>query len=340
MTSGVQTKSVLVVALGGSGRKTAVYVSQKYSNSINGLPNESQLNLKVVSIDFQPVQWPGYLVSQEDYVPLFFHGMNLIQCWEEFEKERKIMTEKEEAWMGVGPITESELWLARDAQQSGIRRVDYFLLIHMARKRIEEKLRTELSKLLELSGPDSSVEVIIVGSLVGRTGSISYIPVVKILDSLAADFRLLPSYSFLYAPQAFHMRVHPEHEFNFLQSLASIRRHFLSGLHKNFALTQFLVEEPDPLLTSYGDEDRALPYSETIESIKSLIELNAGESTSGESFEEWLRYIKSVDISEIEAMAEKNKQINRDFVDHPLAIPQNWNANSLDLVFANLGKSI
>lgn len=339
MTSEVPTKNVLIVALGGSGRKTAVYVSQKYSNSINGLPNERQLNLKVVSIDFQPVQGPGYLVSQEDYVPLFFQGMNLIQCWEEFEKERKIMTEKEEAWMGVGPITESELWLARDAQQSGIRRVDYFLLIHMARKRIEDKLRAELSKLLELSGPDSSVEVIIVGSLIGRTGSISYIPVVKTLDSLAIDFRLLPSYSLLYTPQAFHMWVHAEHEFNFLQSLASIRGHFMSGLHKNFALTQFLVGEPDPLLTSYGDEERALPFSENIESIENLIELNVGESASSESYEELLRSFKSVDISEIEAMAEKNKQKNRDYVNHPSAIPQNWNANSLDQVFANLGKN-
>lgn len=333
-------KNVLLIALGGSGRKTAVVLSEKISQARQEMDNGAQVNLKVVSIDFPTVQSNGYLVKPEEHLSILGYGTNITECWQDLQEEMKLIPEEEqEPWMNVGPISESELWLAQDAQQSGIRRVDYFLLIHQARKLIEKKIREALSTFDQDGNANSEITLIILGSLAGRTGSISYIPTLKILNALVNEFKFASSFSFLYTPQAFEMNIHVENELNFFESLSRIRRYFKTESVRNFNLAQILVDEPDPILTSSRDGGRPAPYSEIIERIENLIELPVNEASSSGSYEEWLGSIKRIDISEIDSMAESNKQINKYRDNNPFAISQSWSTNSLEQVFANLVKN-
>ena len=242
--------------------------------------------------------------------------------------------------MNIGPISQMELWLAQDAQQSGIRRVDYFLLVHQGRARIEKHIRDSLSALVNDGVANLETTLIIVGSLAGRTGSISYIPVVEILTSLSRDFKFASSFSFLYTPQAFDVAIHAENELNFFQSLSRIRRHCEKVSGDGLGLTQFLVDEPDSMLTAYRDEARGVPCSQIIARIENLIDLTGDRSASNESYEEWLRSIKRINISDIDALADRNKQRNSYNQNDRFAIPQNWTTSSLEKFFANLKKNI
>jgi hypothetical protein len=340
MNTGQVAKNVLIIALGGSGRKTAVMLREKISRASeeNGVGN--QVNLKIVSIDFPAVQCDGYLVQPNEYLPILLPQLRFNDCWTALQKDLESMPEEEvEPWMNVGPLSEMELWLAQDAQQSGIRRVDYFLLVHHVRQRIKQAIHSALVDFPKTDDPYSQTSVMILGSLAGRTGSISYVPVLKILESLTAEFKLASNFSFLYMPQAFEMRLNVESELNFFSSLSRIRKYFGKESANSLSLTQFLVDEPNQMLTSYRDSERVLPYSKIIESIERLLGLVGAEDSSGGYYNEWFRSIKRVDIAEIESMAERNKQINRYQSDSPFAIPQNWNSDSLERVFANLEKN-
>lgn len=332
-------RNVLLLALGGSGRRTAVMLTEKSAQPNIENVADAQVNLKVISIDFPSNQDTGYFVKPEEYLPILRHGTNITKCWQDLQVEMKSIPEEDrEPWMSVGPISESELWLARDAQQSGIRRVDYFLLIHQAREQIEKKIRETLSMFTQDGNANSEISVIILGSLVGRTGSISYVPVIKILESLTTEFKLAKNFSFLYTPQAFEMHVHIENELNFFKSLSRIRRHCGQESAKSLSLTQILVDEPNPMLTSYRDSERPLPYSQIIESIEKLIELGGRETPPSESYGDWLNSIKRIDVSGIDVMADIYRQRNRHLENGPFAMPRNWNTNTLEQVFMNLEK--
>lgn len=341
MDSEQVARNVLLVALGGSGRRTAVMLTEKISQANNENVVAAQVNLKVLSIDFPPNQDTGYFVEPDEYLPILRHGTDITQCWQDLQVEMSSIPEEDrEPWMGVGPISESELWLARDAQQSGIRRVDYFLLIHQAREQIEKKIREMLSMFTQDGNANSEISVIILGSLVGRTGSISYVPVVKILESLTTEFNFAKNFSFLYMPLAFEMNVHIENELNFFKAISRIRRHCEKESESNLSLMQFLVDEPNPMLTSYRDPERPLPYSQLIECIEKLVYLGGREVTTSETYEEWLHSMKRIDVSDIDVMADNYKQRNRHLENSLFAMPRSWNTNSLEQVFANLEKNI
>jgi hypothetical protein len=136
------------------------------------------------------------------------------------------------------------------------------------------------------------------------------------------------------------MHVHIENELNFFKALSRLRRHCEKESERNLSLMQILVDEPNPMLTSYRDPERPLPYSQLIESIEKLVYLGSEEVTTSESYEEWLHSIKRIDVSKIDVMADIYKQRNRHLENSPFAMPRNWNTNSLEQVFANLEKNI
>lgn len=334
-------ENVLLVALGGSGRRTAVLLREKILHENQENSDSAEVNLKIISIDFPYNQDTGYFVKSEEYLPLLLPGLQFNECWKALQKDKESMTEEEkEPWMNIAPISQMELWLAQDAQQSGIRRVDYFLLAHYARPRIEGFVRDALASFPKTDNLPSPITVIILGSLAGRTGSICYLPVVRIFDSLASEFKFESTFSFLYTPNAFEMRMHPENEFNFLESLASIRNYFDHNSIRSFKPTQILVDEPNSLLTSYRDPERPLPFSQNIENIEELIGLAGNEDAASRGYEEWLRSIKRINISDIDALADRNKQRNSYNHNDRFAIPQNWTTSSLEKFFSNLEKNI
>ncbi len=330
-------KNVLLIALGGSGRRTAVTLTEKFDEVRQDKASLQNINLKLISIDFPVVQDNGYFVDYKDHLAILRPETNITECWEMLQKEREVMhKEDEEPWMKVGPISEVELMLARDAQQSGIRRVDYFLLIHMARPRIEKLILDALTTFPKDVSKKPEVSVIIIGSLIGRTGSIVYLPVLKVLESLTTEFTFNTSFSFLYTPKAFEMQIRVENELNYFASLSRIRRYFKNQPEKRFDLKQFLVEESNPLLTSYRDHERPLAHSEIIKIIEKIVEIGGKAETSEASYEEWFRSIPRINTSEIDSMAERYRQINQYPIGNPFSLPQDWNTDYLNKIFVNL----
>ena len=285
-------KNVLIIALGGSGRKLGVSIFEKINSQDFDTTTVTNLNCKLVSIDFGQGLHAGFYVDPNDCLFLYRPGMYLDDLWADFEKKRQHL-EVEEPWMQVGTISEIELWLAQDAQQSGIRRVDYELLVHQAREQIYAKLHeTLLTSFPRANASDSEIEVIVLGSLAGRTGSISYPAVLRILNSLALDFNLKTCHSFLYSPSAFERFYrNDERIVNFLVSTTRIKL-LLSQIDVNvFDPTLFLLDEEGLLLSMHRDwhdqPHQDIPYSETVEMILKLIELDTNSENWEDRFNKW-----------------------------------------------------
>ena len=300
-----KVKNVLLIALGGSGRKLGVTLLEKINNVDIKASTATHLNCKLVSIDFGPGLDSGFHVDPRDCLFLFKQGIYLDDIWAEFEKKKKDL-DIEEPWMRVGTISEIELWFARDAQQSGIRRVDYELLVYQARERIYAKFQEILlDSFQKANASNSEIEVIVLGSLAGRTGSISYPTVFRILNSLALEFSLKSCHSFLYSPSVFdRFNRNDERIVNFLVSTTRIKL-LLSQTDVNvFEPTHFLLDEESLLLSMHRDwqnqPHQEIPHSETVEMILKLIQLDANSENVDESIDNWRKAFVTADQSRIE----------------------------------------
>jgi hypothetical protein len=300
-----KVKNVLLIALGGSGHKLGVSLLEKISNREAEISSAIKLNHKLVSVDFGPGLHSGFPVDPKDCVFLTNPSTNLTHLWAKVGEKRQEV-EVEEPWMQVGPISDIELWLAQDAQQSGIRRVDYELLVYLAQEQIFKKLHeTLLTSFPQANAPNSEIEVIVLGSLAGRTGSLSYPAVLRILNSLALEFNLKTCHSFLYSPSVFERFYrNDERIVNFLVSTTRIKL-FLSQTDVNvFDPTLFLLDEESLLLSMHRDghnqphED--IPYSETVEMILKLIQLDTNSENLEDSFNKWLQDFPTAEQQKVE----------------------------------------
>lgn len=306
-----RTKNVLLIALGGSGRRLAVSLLEKIKNEDAEKPTGTNLNCQVVSIDFGQVQDSGFYVSPSDYFSIVGPWNDFTERWADFEKERNTSADTQEPWMEVGPISEIELWLAHDAQKSGIRRVDYELCIYQAREQIFARLQeTLLESFPKTSRPDSKIEVIVLGSLAGRTGSLSYPAVFKILESLALEFNFNSCHSFFYSPSVFQELFYKNDEqvVNFLASTTKIRELITHADANAFKPKHFLLDEASPLLSVHRDwqnhPHQEIPYSETVEMILRLIQLDTNSENLSESIDNWRQAFVSADQSKLENLVE------------------------------------
>lgn len=305
MSDQPKVKNVLLIALGGSGHKLGVSLLEKIRNKETETSSATKLNYKVVWIDFGPGLHSGFPVDPEDCVFLYKQGSYLDDLWADFEKQRQDL-EIEEPWMRVGTISEIELWLARDAQQSGIRRVDYELLVHLAREQIYTKLHeTLLTSFPQANASNSETEVIVLGSLAGRTGSISYPAVLSILNSLALEFNLKTCHSFLYSPSVFERFYrNDERIVNFLVSTTRTKL-LLSQTDVNvFDPTLFLLDEEGDLLSMHRDwqnqPHQDIPFSETVEMILRLIQLDKNLENLEDRFNNWLQDFPTAEQQKLE----------------------------------------
>ena len=298
-------KNVLLIALGGSGHKLGVSLLEKIINKEAETTSATKLNYKLVSVDFGPGLHSGFPVNPQDCLFLYHQGIYLDDLWADFEKKRKHL-EVEEPWMQVGTISEIELWLAQDAQQSGIRRVDYELLVYLAQEQIYAKLHeTLLTSFPQANASNSEIEVIVLGSLAGRTGSISYPAVLRILNSLALEFNLKTCHSFLYSPSVFERFYrNDERIVNFLVSTTRIKL-LLSQIDVNvFDPTLFLLDEEGLLLSMHRDwhdqPHQDIPYSETVEMILKLIELDTNSENWEDTFNKWRQDFPTAEQQKLE----------------------------------------
>lgn len=323
MSDQSKVKNVLLIALGGSGRRLAVGLLEKIKNEDAEKPTGTFLNCQVVAIDFGQVQDSGFFVSPNDYFSIVGPWNDITDRWAEFEKKKNTSVDTEEPWMEVGPISESELWLAHDAQKSGIRRVDYELCIYQGRERIHAKLQETLLKSFpKVSGPVSEIEVIILGSLAGRTGSLSYPVVFKILESLALEFNLNSCHSFLYSPSVFQELFYKNDEqvVNFLASTTKIKELLAHADENAFKPRHFLLDEASPLLSVHRDwqnqHHQEVPYSETVEMILKLIQLDMNSENLSESIDNWCQLFVTADQSKLENLVGSFLAQNRNFGHH------------------------
>ncbi len=305
MSAEPRKKNILIIALGGSGRKLGVTILERMNSQDSETATATNLNCKIVSIDFGQGLDAGFYVDPNDCLYLYKPGMYLDDLWADFEKKKQHL-DFEEPWMQVGTISEMELWLARDAQQSGVRRVDYELLVHQAREQIYAKLHeTLLTSFSKANATDSEIEVIILGSLAGRTGSISYPAVCKILESLAVEFNLKSCHSFLYSPSVFESRFrNDERIVNFLVSTTRIKQLLSQADVNGFKPTHFLLDEESLLLFMQRDwqnqPHQETPYSETVELILRLIQLETTSGNASAGIDHWRQNFVTADQAKLE----------------------------------------
>jgi hypothetical protein len=321
-----KVKNVLLIALGGSGHKLGVSLLEKISNMEAETFSATKLNYKLVSVDFGPGLHSGFPMDPQDCLFLYHQGLYLDDLWADFEKKRQHL-DVEEPWMQVGTISEIELWLAQDAQQSGIRRVDYELLVYWAQEQIYAKLHeTLLTSFPQANASNSEIEVIVLGSLAGRTGSISYPAVCKILNSLAIEFNLKSCHSFLYSPSVFErFYSNDERIVNFLVSTTRINL-LLSHADVNvFKPTHFLLDEEGLLLSMHRDwqnqPHQEIPYSETVEMILKLIQLDTSSDNWSASMDNWRQAFVIADQVKLEYLVgsflAKYNNFNHPYSNHP-----------------------
>lgn len=148
---------------------------------------------------------------------------------------------------------------------------------------------SELS--LNANDSNSGITVVIFGSLAGRTSSISYSPLLKMLESLRSEFKLEPSYSFLFTPEAFHKAYQRrcseegcEHVFNFLSTTSEVERYFRE-IDGAFKPTQFLVDKLCACLKEYTED---LCECEIIKKIVGLINLDPQTVSYDDELEIWV----------------------------------------------------
>lgn len=300
-------KNVLLIAVGGSGRRLAVSLLEKIKSEDAEKPTGTYVNCQVVAIDFGQVQDSGFFVSPNDYFSIVGPWNDITDRWADFEKKKNTSVDTQEPWMEVGPISDIELWLARDAQQSGIRRVDYELCIYQAREQIFGRLQeTLLNSFSKANGSNSEIEVIILGSLAGRTGSLTYPAVLKILESLALEFNLKSCHSFLYSPSVFQELFfkNDERVFNFMVSTTKISKLIRLADSKAFKPIHFLLDETSPLLSVHRDwqslPHQEIPYSETVEMILNFIQLDTSSENWGDRLNNWRKDFPTAEQQKLE----------------------------------------
>ena len=293
MSNEPEAREWLLIALGGSGRRTAVALREKIAEIESENRGNIRVTCRVLSIDFPSAQDTGYVVSNEEYFPLLRHGENLFEHWARLDIENKEPGALIQPWMKVGFPSEMELYLARDAQQSGIRRVDYQLLLHNSIERISKHIRSILEEAsVGKDGRWMGPNIIILGSLAGRTSSISYVPVLKVLEELSKEFIFDHTFSFLYTPKAIQEAYYlnnPENSINSLAAINQIVNYFWGDSDNTFLPAQFLINNLSNILASQRDENTEVEYNETVENILKLIYLDQNTPSWNGYYFNWMR---------------------------------------------------
>ena len=293
MSNEPEAREWLLIALGGLGRRTAVALREKIAGIESENSGKIRVTCRVLSIDFSSTQDTGYVVSNEEYFPLLTNGENLFDQWARLDIENKKPGALIQPWMKVGFPSEMELYLARDAQQSGIRRVDYQLLLHNSIKRISKHIRSILEEAsVGKGGRWMGPNIIILGSLAGRTSSISYVPVLKVLEELSKEFIFDHTFSFLYTPKAIQEAYYlnnPENSINSLAAINQIVNYFWGDSDNTFLPAQFLINNLSNILASHRDENTEVEYNETVENILKLIYVDQNTPSWNGYYFNWMR---------------------------------------------------
>ena len=292
MSNEPEAREWLLIALGGSGRRTAVALREKIAEIESENRGNIRVTCRMLSIDFPSAQDTGYVVSNEEYFPLLRHGENLFDHWARLDTENKKPGALIQPWMKVGIPSEIELYLARDAQQSGIRRVDYQLLVHHSIERITKHIKSTLEEAsVGKDGSWMGPNIIILGSLAGRTSSISYVPVLKVLEELSKEFKFHHTFSFLYTPEAIQEAYHlnnPENSINSLAAINQIVNYFWGDSDSTFRPAQFLINNLSNILASHRDDNTEVEYNETVENILKLIYLDQNTHSWNGYYVNWI----------------------------------------------------
>ena len=300
----VPVKNVLLIALGGSGRKIAVALNEKINLPKMRPTISSEINCQIFAIDSPFLQDGGYFVNPDDYFSFFYIGLDLNSCWKRMESEIKQGEIEVEPWMKIGTITEGELWLARDAQQSGIRRVDYKLLIHQSRNRLLSELKKKfLRSFPKVYNQDPEVHVIITGSLSGRTGSMSFRTLLESLDFLANEFKIVKITSLLHSPRIFEELYwrNDERFVNFMTSTNEVKDYLHQTNYEKAKPQLFLIDQVSPLFVVDREDDKPLPECEIVEKLVNLVSLESNVDNYKVNFDNWSRDFGLADLSKLES---------------------------------------
>jgi hypothetical protein len=272
MTTQATNRKIALIALGGSGRRTAVTLAETLLMLNNKPSSHFSSEVRVFAVDFWPMQDSGYVVDQSHYFNFLRYGQNIEGAWRQLEELQKLKGFEPEPWMSIGPISEMELLLARDAQQTGIRGVDHQLLIYLENQRLREFLESRINDFLNQDQNSNTERVIMTfGSIAGRTGTYCHAPVQEIVSSFSdkTDFYE----SILFAPEAFSdvPWIRSVCVQNFIDASRTLLKWKLKSEGSSQAHNQVLVSRNVPLLTQHRENGKENPESEFVNIIADIL---------------------------------------------------------------------
>ena len=311
-------RNLLIIALGGHGRKLAVLLEEQISQFFETTQSDRKFILKTLSIDFAPIQDSGYLVNPSQYFAITHTGQSIDECWNKFQMSRNLGNSPEEFWVQEGPISDDIRRLNGDSAHFGLRHVDYHLLIHQSKERMSAKIReTLVESLSHKSESNEGVTVIILGSVAGWTSSICYLALLKILDSLSHEIKLEPGYSFLFTPNAFHQAYFKNNLniFCFLESTNAIHQYF-KEYRDAFKPAQYLLNRLDLCLQGYRENSNEILECNTVKDILDFINSSHATNSRSEILTNAALRFDAIKLNEIQSMIDyalslmKNNTIN------------------------------
>jgi hypothetical protein len=254
MSDRATAKDVVLIGLGGAGIRTVMAVRALIKNEELLAGGDSESSCRLLAIDSSyvvqdyfrdadEVDRAGVYLSQDEYLGLLRNGEN---PWDKVTKDAK------------SNIPEAERLLSRRPSVLINRapdRNDYEAMIYVSRERMKQEIRDFLKNSEGTKEkPSAPLRLVIVSSLIGDTGSLSYLELLKILPELSEEIRFESISVALFGPDVFegffHLQTfHTAKYFSVLRSIAKfcfkidaqqdLPNHYLISLIPGTALYQF-----------------------------------------------------------------------------------------------------
>ena len=210
MSEEESSQDVLLIGLGGAGIKTVLALRALIENeelSGRGSRGNSCRLLAIDSYnltqeylrDIDEGNLEGIHLSQKEHLVLLDSGEN---PWDKVTKDAKSNIPEALKLNSQRPVIE----ISRSPDRS-----DYKAMIYVSRERMKQKIRDFLKNSEERKGDSARpIKLIIATSLIGNTGSLSYLELLKILTELSEEKRCESINAVLFGPDVFEGFFRPQ----------------------------------------------------------------------------------------------------------------------------------
>jgi hypothetical protein len=196
-------QELLIVGLGGLGIRTAIALRATLELQHGAGVQNGQSRIRLLAIDarahqesylprLDDKQLDGLHLDSSEFFGLLSTGQN---PWDRVFKDAKLKIHEAEKLVAKRPAIE----ISRSPDRS-----DYQAMIYGSRERFRSEIKNFLSDSIELENEaNNSPKIIVIASLFGDTGSLSYLELISILKEMSNEIRNASVHSFLISPNSF-----------------------------------------------------------------------------------------------------------------------------------------